>query len=52
MVTEFDTGPSPSILVANTDTAMSVDVEQDEEETSNSWLHIPRPHEEGRTIAE
>ena len=36
VVTEFDTGPLPSMLVAKTDTVMLLDMGQDDEDTLNS----------------
>ena len=46
-----DTGPTPNIFVASTATLISVDEEQDEE-TSNTWLQTPLSQEEVGMVAE
>ena len=44
--------PSPSILVANKVTVISVDGGQFDEDTSNTWLQIPLPQDEAGIIVE
>ena len=46
-----DGGPFPSTLVPNAVMFMSVEGEQVDEETSNTWLQIPFSQEDAGTVA-
>ena len=52
IVTDCDTGPSPSTLIANAVTIMSVDGGHNDVEISNTWLHIPSSQEEAGMVDE